>query len=361
MRPGSCRDSDLLGDHVLTSYQAVLDVLRGAEWSSDPVKARNAPPAAAAIPKSILILMDAAAHACLRGKLQPYFTRRALEPLRPLIRSIVQQALDGLEETFDVVRDFAEIIPLATMAEILGVDGEGARIFQAATPDLVKILEVDSTGPDLDRCLQAAVDVSLYLTPLIAYRRDHPDGTLLSHLNAMGLQIDEVLGVCLMLLAAGLDSTTHTLANSIHALIENPTQVDALRNHPRLAVEELVRLHGSIAMIKRNAVNDNTIGAQRVGSGEAVVLDLKSANRDCARYGAACEFDLSRGFMGHVGFGKGKHICLGANLARISLEEALLGFFDRYTDIKIVSDPVLRDSISVHAFDVLQVHASSSP
>ncbi|WP_405163094.1 cytochrome P450 [Nocardia sp. NBC_01499] len=348
---------------VLSGYEDVFQVLRGPGWSSDPSRFTDAPAATRDIPPSMLILMDPPGHTRLRRLLRPSFTRRAIEQAVPNIAVTVDSILDGLGAEFDILADYAEIVPLAVMADLMDVGAEGAALFRAHTPNLVKILEVDSTADDLAATFDAAFDVSLFLTPLILERADRPGNDFISSIvEHSDLTVDEVLSVCILLLAAGQDSVAHTICNSVLALLEHPDQLGLLHADPKRAVEELLRLNGSIRLLKRMALVDQRVGDRVIPAGTTVILDLHGANTDPAAYPDPHRLDLGRPYRGHVAFGKGPHVCLGAALARVQMIEALTRLFTRFPAIRpAAAELQWRTSASVYGLRELPVRVDGAP
>ncbi|WP_405163095.1 cytochrome P450 [Nocardia sp. NBC_01499] len=326
---------------VLTSYADVSSVLRGVGWSNDPRLHYDAPPEAAKIPPIFLMFFDEVDHHRVREILNPTFTRSALEPIRPLISTIVDAVLDGLaEETSDIVdlvHNYSELIPLAVLSELLDVGPEAAEAIRIHTADVVKILQVGSNAADLADSIDAAFELTAVFTPLIVDRQKRPGNDLISGLLAYGgVTVDEVLAICMILLAAGYETPADTISNGVLALLRQPDQRKYLFADPARAVEELLRVAGSIRLLKRTALIDQKIGDLDIPTGTTVVVDLHRANTDPRRYADPERMDLTRQPRAHVGLGKGAHMCLGATLGRIQTGEALTRLFTRFPDIRLV-------------------------
>ena len=140
------------------------------------------------------------------------------------------------------------------------------------------------------------------------------------------------------LLLAGFETTRNAFSGGVLALLENPAQMQILRNDPkkiRLAVEEMVRWSDPVTSVMRVATADTKLGDKKISNNDRVVLWLASANRDEAAFDNPDKFDVTRHPNLHVGFGAGPHFCLGGPLAKDELRIALEELLSRYDGIEI--------------------------
>jgi cytochrome P450 len=143
-----------------------------------------------------------------------------------------------------------------------------------------------------------------------------PDG-------AVALETDEIITMCLLLLAAGHETTSNLIGNGTLALFENPDQLDWLARHPDCvtqAIDELLRYDSPAQVASRVALNDLDLGRVRVRKGQQALVVLGAANRDPARHPDPDRLDLARRGQSHLAFGNGPHFCVGAGLARLEAE-----------------------------------------
>jgi cytochrome P450 len=169
----------------------------------------------------------------------------------------------------------------------------------------------------------------LFLVPIVAERRRDPRDDLLSALihppdGGAPLETDEIITMCLLLLAAGHETTANLIGNGTLALFEHPDQLDWLTRHPELcagAVDELLRYDSPVQVASRIARNDLVLGGVRVREGQQALVVLGAANRDPARYSDPDRLDLTRTGAPHLAFGNGPHFCVGAGLARLEAQE----------------------------------------
>jgi cytochrome P450 len=191
------------------------------------------------------------------------------------------------------------------------------------------MLELDPTPAELDAIGAAAMTVMLFLVPIVAERRRDPGEDLLSALihpptGGTVLETDEIITMCLLLLAAGHETTANLIGNGTLALLEHPDQLDWLAQHPDLtpqAVEELLRYDTPAQVASRIALADLVLGETKIGKGEQVLIVLGAGNRDPARYPDPDRLDLTRIGTPHLAFGGGPHFCVGAGLARLEAQE----------------------------------------
>ncbi|GAA2589466.1 cytochrome P450 [Actinomadura fulvescens] len=346
--------------YVVTGFDEASEVLRGSGWSSDPARNPHAPQVLKALPPSVLLFLDPPDHTRLRRLVAPAFTPRALDRLRPRVVAVVDAVLDGLfadgPET-DLMEEVAYLIPLAVIAEMLDVGVEGAEVFRAETPGLVRMLEFDAGVHDLERSVAAAQEVTMFLLPLVTERMRAPGDDFISGLAAAGMTAEEMVGMCVLLLAGGHETTANLIGTGTLALLSRPEQVPALHGDPARAVEELLRLEGPVKLAARFAVADHELGGRRIEAGSQLILDLREINRDPRRFPDPARLDLTREPLPHLAFGAGHHFCLGAGLARMEAAETLPRLFGRFPDLRVAGEPRWRDSTTFHGLDELPVHA----
>ncbi len=329
--------NEQLGVHLVLSYEHSADVLRGPGWSSDP---RNSPQALASLggPGLIserwsrsLLMSDPPTHTRLRGAVNRFFTPRAVRAIRGRIAAVVDTAFAALAdgEPIELMSELAYLIPLAVIAELFGVGLEGAALLRSETPTLARMLELDPSHTELDAIGTAAMTVMLFLVPIVAERREDPGEDLVSALvhpadGGTALETDEIITMCLLLLAAGHETTANLIGNGTLALFQHPDQLDWLRRHPDLsaqAVDELLRYDSPVQVASRIAREDLVLGGVKVRKGQQALVVLGAANRDPARYPDPDQLDLTRTGTLNLAFGSGPHFCVGAGLARLEARE----------------------------------------
>lgn len=332
--------NERLGAHLVLSQEHAAAVLRdGDAWSSDP---RNNPQlldsleefgSAEMLGKSLLT-SDAEAHTRLRSVVSRFFTPRAVRGIHDRVAAIVDSALTPLldGEPIELMSELAYPIPLSVIAELFDVGLEGAELLSSETPVLARALELDPTSEEREAIGAAAMTLMLFLVPIVAQRKLDPGEDLLSALihpldGGAVLEVDEVVTMCLLLLAAGHETTANLIGNGALALFERPDQLDWLARHPEHsleAVDELLRYDSPVQVVSRVARKDLVLGGVEIGEGQLVLVVLGAANRDPASCSDPDRLDLTRRKASHLAFGIGPHFCVGAGLARLEAQETFM-------------------------------------
>jgi cytochrome P450 len=353
--------SDLMEAWVLTRYQDVVSVLRDPRFSADRrrgrsrfaqmaqqrMEAQQGPLSRA----NTMLTSDPPDHTRLRGLVSKAFTPRRVEELRPRIQQIVDEILDEAQRKgeMDVIWDLGYPLPVIVIAEMLGVASERRDDFKRWSDEIVASLGGPFVSDEtLQRALKSSQEMADYFHAVIAERRKEPRDDLLSGLIAAEergdvLSEDELLGTCILLLAAGNETTTNLIGNGMLALLRNPEQMERLRGNPELvdsAIEEFLRYDGPVHGTGRVALEEVEIGGQTIEEGRIVFTLVAAANRDPAQFADPDTLDIAREPNPHVAFGYGIHFCLGAPLARAEGQIAFRSLLERSKSIRAQSDDV---------------------
>jgi cytochrome P450 len=347
-----------LGGWVLTSYNDVVAMLRDprlsaqrfitdSEWMPpEMVEALGSP--MRALTRQMLFL-DPPDHTRLRGLVSKAFTPRVIEGLREHIQQIVDDLLDKAlpQGHINLIQEFTYPLPAIVIAEMLGVPPEDRELFFKWTNDFGTIID----GGDLtqEQMVQAFMGVSEfmeYFRQIITQRRTQPKDDVIQALitaeeGGSMLSEEELLGNCILLLAAGHGTTTHLLGNGMLALLRNPEQYQLLTERPNLlplAVMELLRYDGPVQATARKATKDLVIRAKKVEAGQKVYAVLGATSHDPAQFAAPDQLDIQRTENRHLAFGQGIHYCLGAPLARLEAEIALSTLTRRLPNPRIANE-----------------------
>jgi pimeloyl-[acyl-carrier protein] synthase len=365
-----------LGFWVLTRHADVLAMLRDARMSRDPRRSERMELLRSSAEVDELLSSEEAApsmlfvdppdHTRLRALVTKAFTPGAVERLRPRIEAIVAELLDRVGDAgeMDVVEDLAYPLPVTVICELFGVPERDRDRFRAWSRELVRLLDPLVPTDSLERALRARQALRDYLRELIAERRAHPAGDLLTALIAaedQGRQLSEpeLVSMCVLLLVAGHETTVNLIANGTLALLRHPEARAGLRADAELpgsAVEELLRYDSPVQFTSRHALADLEIGGRRVRAGETVIAVLGAANRDPAQFPDPDRLDLTRAPNRHVAFGGGIHFCLGAPLARVEARIAIGALLARLPGLELgPRPPVRRDTVTLRGLASLPV------
>ncbi|MFJ7152333.1 cytochrome P450 [Streptomyces sp. NPDC100445] len=288
-------------------------------------------------------------HTRIRRLVSKAFTPRTVERLEPYVRRLADDLVAGLVRRGggDLLTDVAEPLPVAVIAEMLGVpeaDRDRLRPWSAA---ICGMYELNPTPETAARAVRASVEFSGYLRDLIAARRERPGEDLVSGLIAAHDEDDrlteqEMISTVVLLLNAGHEATVNATVNSWWALFRAPAQLAALRADHLLiptAVEELLRHDTPLQLFERWVLDDIEIGGTTIPRGAEVALLFGSANHDPAVFADPGRLDLTRRDNPHVSFGAGIHYCIGAPLARMELTASLSALLRRAPTLTLTAPP----------------------
>jgi cytochrome P450 len=287
--------------------------------------------------------LDPPEHTRLRKLVASAFTARRVEAHRPRIVSIVNELIDGLLEQpqpADLVTRFSLPLPVQVICELLGVPAEDLPRFHAWSDTILGDWKRDS-----DQIMSALVELYNYFVGLIEIKRAEPADDLMTALidardSRDRLSEDELTMMGCALLIGGHETTANQINLSLLALLHRPDELARLRADPDLiagAVEELMRYVrlGDGLMPARVTTEDVTLGDVTIPAGDAVVPLNATANRDPRAFTDPNTLDVGRPAAGHLSFGAGAHHCLGAQLARLELQEAFRGLIRRMPGLRL--------------------------
>jgi cytochrome P450 len=280
-----------------------------------------------------LISLDGAEHHRLRRLASNAFTPRAATRLRTTIVEVITDLVERHTPVgrCEVVTDIARQYPIPIMCALLGTPAEDWELFSDWTDDIFKTFDWDVAAHE--RTIVAAwEELDAYVDDMVARRRHTLADDLVSDLiraedHGDHLTADELRTLVAGLLMAGTDTTRNQLAASLHALCDHPDQWALLAQRPELAtnaVEETMRHSPITATALRTAIEDVELTGVMIPAGTLVLANTAAANRDPGVYDNPDRLDITRaGAPAMQTFGAGMHYCIGANLARLELAEAL--------------------------------------
>ena len=293
-----------------------------------------------------IIAMDPPEHTRLRKLVASAFTVRRVEALRPRVAATVDEligAFTARPQPADLMTSFSLPLPVRVICELLGVPTADMEKFRTWSGTLVSDWERDS-----GEIMTALAELYEYFAELIRLKRTRPGDDLVSALIAAhdcgdSLSEAELTNLTCTILVAGYETTAHHISLSLLALLDHPAQMARLRADPRLipgAVEELVRyVRIGVLPLARVTTEDVELGGVTIPAGEVVLPMTMAANRDPSVFSEPDRFDVSRAPATHLGFGSGAHHCLGAQLARLELQEALRGLVTRLPGLALAVPP----------------------
>jgi len=271
--------------------------------------------------------------------LNKHFTPMAIERYRPMVRKIVQRLLDKMIEKkeVDFIRDFAYEVPMTVILELIGAPDLDRDKIKEWSEQLGVFFFIKADEPRRREIACEGINSLVeYITPLIEQRRERPGIDLISLLvaaeEAGSITANDVLATCVLLVFGGHETTMNMISNGTLAFMNHPDQWKKLQEDPSLlkkAVEEMLRYDGSVKATVRWAKVDTEIGGKKIKAGDRLLVSLSGANRDPDQFMNPDQMDINRDPNLHVAFAHGIHVCLGASLARMEVEESFAGLVSR--------------------------------
>ena len=311
-----------------------------------------------------LLVSDPPEHTRLRRPVSRAFTPRALDGLRVRIHEIADELLDGFEgrTECDLVADYTSQIPIAIIAEMIGMPPDEAPYLQEVAGTITRLIGTTAASwRDFRSATIVLREFDRYLADHIQrLRNDHTGDSILSDVLHDGdLTEIELRMLAGLLLGAGFVTTSHVLSKAVVALIRHPDQVAALSANPDGwpgAVEEILRYDTAGQLVPRIATEDVDVQGYPVRTGEALFLLAGGANRDPVLFENPGAFDTARAnAREHLSFSTGIHVCLGAALARMELHIGLQSLFERFPNLALAGEPTFNNSIGLHGLRHLPV------
>ena len=296
---------------------------------------------------SMMLTNDGGEHARLRRLVSAAFKPKAVDALRSATSELVEKGFAELRSDGggDVVRAF-EYVPMRVMCRLLGVPQEDVPIFSVWADALSRAFTFMS--PDQIAAATDAIRALLgYLDELVERRRRRPEDDLISALiaaqdQASRLTHEELLDMVANLLVGGHDTTASQIGCTFFELLGRPEIVAELAARPqRIAsvVDETLRLQPAIGVLPRTVVEPVEVAGATCAAGTLLCLATSSANRDPLVWDRADDFVSDRfekqGAPRLLTFGTGAHSCLGVNLARMTLAEAVRGLVENPCDLAV--------------------------
>ncbi|MCY7372363.1 MAG: cytochrome P450 [Spirochaetaceae bacterium] len=307
-------------------------------------------------------------HTRLRSLVAKAFARGHVERLRPRVQAMTDALLDKVDpgSGFDLIADYAEPLPVAVIAELLGVPEEDQHLLRPWSAAIVAMYEYARTDEVEARAETAAAEFSDYMRSLSVERRAAPRDDLVSHLVAAEedgkkLTGDELVASAILLLNAGHEASVNAFGNGVVALLAHPEQLDRVRGDDSLvepAIEEMLRFDSPLQLFERTAREEVVVAGVTVPPGGKVAALLGAANRDPSAFERADDLDVSRRPNQHVAFGAGLHHCLGAPLARMELQISLPTLLRRCPDLELAGDPVRRPTFVLRGYESVPVRSN---
>jgi cytochrome P450 len=318
-----------------------------------------------------LLSVDGEDHTRLRKLVSRAFTPRSVEALRPSMRALTNDLVDRVAPAgrCEFMADFADHYPIQMICELLGVPAEDHERFGRWANGLTWVLsfELASRLPEIE---EAFAGLAGYLEGFIDERRRAPRDDLVTRLieaedggdRLSPIELRSMIGA---LLFAGYDTTRNQLGIAMWLFAEHPEQWRLLGDRPELAaaaVEEVLRFLGTVAVAPRIAREELVVGEYLVPAGTLLTLSTGAANHDPAAHDLPGRFDITAARREPpLTFGGGPHYCLGANLARAEMQEALAILAGRLRDVAVDGEVGWRPRTGIFGPTALPLRFAAAP
>ncbi|MFT7686637.1 MAG: cytochrome P450 [Candidatus Azotimanducaceae bacterium] len=316
--------------------------------------------------RNSLLEMEPPNHTRLRRLINRAFVSRQVETQRSRISTLANSLIDKYDtkgKEFDLIKCYAEVIPVIVICEVLGIPTSMADQLVDWSHKMVAIYEHGSNQEIEAIANDATMNFELFIKMQISIKKAKPEDDLLTKLIRVKeeddcLSEDELVATCILLLNAGHEATVHGIGNSVKTIIENKIDIAhwiASPENLKALSEECLRFDPPLHMFTRFVLEDFEYEEQKFKRGEVLGLLLAAANRDALKFDKPHLFSPFRGGIGHLSFGAGIHFCVGAPLARIEVETALKVLFERIPTIEISQTPIYADRYHFHGLEKLNV------
>ncbi|TCK22433.1 cytochrome P450 [Pseudonocardia endophytica] len=358
---------------LLTRYDDVSAAFANKALSNDRVRPVRAARAARgetsdsaadrvlALMSEWMVVSDPPAHSRLRKLAAGAFKGQRISAMDASITALVDELIDAFTGG-DLIAGVAYPLPATVIATMLGAPVADRDRFRDWSDELALVAFGGGGSDRHERALGGLHEMDAYFRSLIEQRRSEPGDDMLTAMMGTEqddkLSDDELSAMCALLLFAGHETTTNSIANATLALLRRPDDLARLRRDPDLlntTVEELLRFDGPIKVINRWVVDETEIRGRTISPGERVHLVLAAANRDPERFADPATVDIERSPNPHVAFGKGIHACIGAQLARMETRIAVGRIVSRLPDLALAAEPRWKPAVASRSLEALEV------
>ncbi|MGE6611147.1 cytochrome P450 [Peribacillus sp. NPDC076916] len=311
------------------------------------------------VPEKIQITeADPPEHRKRRSLLAAAFTPRSLQNWEPRIQEIADELIGEMDEDteIDIVQSLASPLPIIVMSDLMGVPSKDRLLFKKWVDILFLPFDKEKEEEVNELKQVAAKEYYQYLYPIVVQKRLNPADDIISDLlksevDGEMFTDDEVVRTTMLILGAGVETTSHLLANSFYSLLYDDKEVYR-ELHENLdlvqqAVEEMLRFRFNLIKLDRTVKEDNNLLGVELKEGNNVVVWMSAANLDEEMFEDPFTLNIHRpNNKKHLTFGNGPHFCLGAPLARLEAKIALTAFLKKFKHIEAVPSFQLEENLT---------------
>jgi cytochrome P450 len=336
---------------IVTTYNEITALLHDPRMSKDVRKSKAQGTSLRDESHPSLLFLDAPEHDQLRKLVMHQFTPERIFNMHGRISSLVMEMLAALrdQKQFDFVTQFAYLLPVTVICELMGVPREDEQRFHTWADTLAASLDpvIDYDPAKEAAVAEAAGELRTYMHDLIREKQAHPEDDLISGLAAGNdpsgrMNEADLITTLVLLLIAGHETTVNLLSNSMLTLLRHPLEWRKLHEQPERVgriVEEVLRYEPPVQFTQRYALTDITLQGVTIPQGSTVEFLFAAGNRDPRHISHPNDFNPDRPDNQHFGFGGGDHFCVGAPLARAEVHIALTELARRLRHPRLLADP----------------------
>ena len=301
-----------------------------------------------------LLELEPPDHTRIKTAVQDVFTPKHVRALEGKIAALCGRLAAELAAKLttatraDLLRDFAEPIPVTVIAELLGVPEPHRHYLVLWSKAIIGMFEPERTPAAEKEAVAAAHDFAAYVRVLVKEKRVAPQNDLISRMvelhdaDPARLSEAEIVANAILFLDAGHEAVVNVIGNGLIALLSKPELWATLKTHPEhleTAVEEALRFDTPLQFFERVVREDLEYQGFSWPKGTKLCLYYASANRDERVFSNPDTFELTRQPNPHLSFGLGLHYCIGAPLARLELRHALKALLTQLPDLRLAEPP----------------------
>jgi cytochrome P450 len=340
---------------AITKHADIMDIERDnvlfTNWPRPVLTTAEGDELQAAAGVRTLIHLDDPQHRLVRAIGADWFRPKAMRALKVRVDELAKNYVDKMMTVgpeCDFVQEVAVNYPLYVIMSLLGIPESDFSRMLKLTQELFGSDDSEfRRGSSSEDQLPALLDMFQYFNAVTASRREHPTEDLASaianaRIDGEPLSDIETVSYYLIVATAGHDTTSATISGGLHALIENPDQLQRLGENldiMPLATEEMIRWVTPVKEFMRTAAEDTTLRGVPIAAGESVLLSYVSGNRDEDVFEDPFRFDVGRDPNKHLAFGYGVHFCLGAALARMEVNSFFTELLPRVKSVELTGAP----------------------
>lgn len=340
----------------VTGYQVAQTLFKDSRLSSAtasafvhgtfPTKNRDKIKPIIDLISSWIIFADPPYHTQLRKVIGGYFSNTIINELKPKIYHFVNALIPHFPSEIELMAEIARPLPALVISELLGLPKHDVSLFQRWNENLARFLNSVYLTPDIyDPALAVVLEEEKYFVNFIQQLIARNESGFIHDLHRALAQdsffdVQHLWMLLSMLLGTGSETTTNLIGNTLLALLQNPAQLELLKQYPDKisdALEESLRFYPPVQSVMRQAQADFEIETAAIKKGQYIRIFLGAINRDPEIFDHPHQFDIARDGAKNLSFGFGIHYCLGNVLARVTATICVQELIKRYPSLHLKS------------------------